>query len=164
MCVYSIPTKSRGNFNGFSFMDSLLGRFITNTTCNGICCLRPPARINQVQWSQNKSKMSTQLLLHILCTVKKNLYDKNKSIKKVLGDYSFVETSHYRPLYILFVGLSLISFLTFKWDPALSSLFNSTPTKQSAIYELWTTKTDVYMSFLWSRLELFWCESFRANC
>lgn len=133
VCVYSVLTKSRGNFNGFSFIHLLL-RFITNTTCNGICCLCPPARTNQEKkWSQNKSKMIFTFITHsVHC---KTVCHKNKSEKKLLDD-TFWTRCHY--------------INARSWHP----------TKQ----KLLTTNTDVCMSFLWSRLKPFWCKSFRANC
>lgn len=54
-CLFNTDKKTRENFNGFwVFIVLPLGGFITNTTCNGICC--PPARINQVRWSQKKTQ------------------------------------------------------------------------------------------------------------
>ena len=77
-CLFNMDKKTRENFNGFwVFIVLPLGGFVTNTTCNGICC--PPARINQVRWSQNKPTMSAQLSLHFLC----------RPNQKLLHSYSF---------------------------------------------------------------------------
>lgn len=134
MCLLNTD-KIKRSFNGL--VRFAVG-FITNTTCNGICCRHPPVRINQVQLSQNTSKTSIQLLSHILCTVKVSM------TKISLDDYSCVG-----------FFITLLTLLMFLY---------STPPNRKPIHKQVTTKSVVSMSFLWSRLKPFWCKSFWANC
>ena len=122
-CLFNMDKKTRENFNGFwVFIVLPLGGFVTNTTCNGICC--PPARINQVRWSQNKPTMSAQLSLHFLC----------RPNQKLLHSYSFFfffswgENYHWR-------GYTSSSFI-FNSDSELLMLFNSTPLDSRPLHKL----------------------------
>lgn len=60
-------------FDGFSFIDLLSGRFTTNNTCDSICCLRPPARINHLPpppKRYNNAKSHYCVVMQNLCSVK----------------------------------------------------------------------------------------------